>query len=152
MWDSYQLPANRDNTTVPIDEHFEYGIWVSFAEIYTEKIYDLLVQPDRHSKRKALSLKYEYSSGHKYIYGLKEVRVKTIQEAYAILFEGQKNRAEYSTITNHTSSRSHSIFTIRIVRVPIDEDNYIIEVGRRMTFISSYGYVLDSLTLQMHIN
>ncbi|CAO3631310.1 unnamed protein product [Mucor hiemalis] len=127
LWDSYQIPSNRDDTTVPIDEHFEYGIWVSFAEIYTEKIYDLLVKPDRHSKRKALSLKYEYSSGHKYIYGLKEVKVKSIQEAYAILFEGQKNRAEYSTITNHTSSRSHSIFTIRIVRVPIDEDNYIIE-------------------------
>jgi hypothetical protein len=100
---------------------------VSFAEIYTEKIYDLLVKPDRHSKRNSLALKYEYSSGHKYISGLKEVKVKSIQEAYAILFEGQKNRAEYSTITNRTSSRSHSIFTIRIVRVPIDEYDYIIE-------------------------
>ncbi|KAI9263541.1 kinesin motor domain-containing protein [Helicostylum pulchrum] len=127
LWDSFQLPTNRDTTAIGIDENFEYGIWVSFAEIYTEKIYDLLVKPDRFSKRKALSLKYEYSSGHKYISGLTEVRVKTIQEAYAILFEGQKNRAEYSTITNHTSSRSHSIFTIKIVRIPIDENNYIIE-------------------------
>ncbi|KAI8087301.1 kinesin motor domain-containing protein [Thamnidium elegans] len=127
LWDSFQLPTNRDTTAIGIDENFEYGIWVSFAEIYTEKIYDLLVKPDRFSKRKALSLKYEYSSGHKYISGLTEVRVKTIQEAYAILFEGQKNRAEYSTITNHTSSRSHSIFTIKIVRIPIDENNYVIE-------------------------
>lgn len=79
LWDSFQLPVNRDTTTIGIDEHFEYGIWVSFAEIYTEKIYDLLVKPDRFSKRKALSLKYEYSSGHKYISGLTEVRVKTIQ-------------------------------------------------------------------------
>lgn len=126
VWES-GLPVNRDNTTIAIDQHYEYGIWVSFAEIYTEKIYDLLLPPDHLKKRKALSLKYEYSSGHKYISGLKEVKVKTIQEAYAILFEGQRNRAEYSTITNHTSSRSHSIFTIRIVRVPIIENDYVIE-------------------------
>ncbi|KAL9556417.1 hypothetical protein PS6_002337 [Mucor atramentarius] len=126
VWES-GLPVNRDKTTIAIDQHYEYGIWVSFAEIYTEKIYDLLIPPDRHKKRKALSLKYEYSSGHKYIAGLKEVKVKSIQEAYEILFEGQRNRAEYSTITNHTSSRSHSIFTIRIVRVPIIENEYILE-------------------------
>lgn len=126
VWDS-AMPINRDKTAIAIDQHYEYGIWVSFAEIYTEKIYDLLIPPDRLRKRKALSLKYEYNSGHKYIAGLKEVKVKTIQEAYAILFEGQRNRAEYSTITNHTSSRSHSIFTIRIVRVPIIENDYVID-------------------------
>lgn len=114
---------------IPIEENFEYGIWLSFAEIYTEKIYDLLVPPDELSKRRQpLALKYEYSSGHKYISGLKEVRVNSIEEACTIMLEGQRNRAEYSTITNHTSSRSHSIFTIRIVRVPIDENDYVIEV------------------------
>ncbi|KAG1056620.1 hypothetical protein G6F43_001499 [Rhizopus delemar] len=121
VWD------HRDKTAIPIEENFEYGIWLSFAEIYTERIYDLLIRPDQFSKRQALPLKYEYSSGHKYIAGLKEVRVKSIEEAYTILLEGQRNRAEYSTITNHTSSRSHSIFTIRIVRVPIDENDYVIE-------------------------
>lgn len=50
------------------------------------------------------------------------------QEAYALLYEGQRNRAVYSTLMNHTSSRSHSIFTIRIVRVPIDDEDYVIEV------------------------
>lgn len=120
---------HHDTTTLAIDQGYEYGIWVSFAEIYTEKIYDLLVRPSltMTQKRKALALKYEYSSGHKYISGLKEVKVKTIEEAHAILFEGQRNRAEYSTITNHVSSRSHSIFTIRIVRAPIDEHDYVIE-------------------------
>ncbi|ORE19140.1 kinesin-domain-containing protein [Rhizopus microsporus] len=122
-----EIWENRDTTAIPIEQNFEYGIWLSFAEIYTEKIYDLLVRPDHLSKRQALPLKYEYSSGHKYIAGLKEVRVQSIDEAYAILLEGQRNRAEYSTMTNPTSSRSHSIFTIRIVRVPIDENDYIIE-------------------------
>jgi hypothetical protein len=78
--------------------------------------------------RTPLLLKYEYSSGNKFIAGLKEIKVKSLDEAYGILFEGQKNRAMYSTISNHKSSRSHSIFTIRIVRTPIDENNYVIEV------------------------
>ncbi|KAI8361766.1 kinesin motor domain-containing protein [Blakeslea trispora] len=118
--------AQQDKTCLAVDRQFEYGIWVSFAEIYTEKIYDLLVSPHL-TKRKPLVLKYEYSSGHKYIAGLKEVKVKTIDEAYAVLLEGQRNRAQYSTLTNYRSSRSHSIFTIRIVRVPVDDHNYVIE-------------------------
>lgn len=85
LWESFQMPTNRDNTAIAIDENYEYGIWVSFAEIYTEKIYYLLIKPDRLSKRKALSLKYEYSSGHKYISGLKEVRVKTIQVSHILI-------------------------------------------------------------------
>jgi kinesin family protein 20 len=64
---------------IPIDGKYEYGIWVSFAEIYTERIYDLLVAPDKQHKRKSLALKYEFRSGHKYIAGLTEVKVKTIE-------------------------------------------------------------------------
>ncbi|KAI7870223.1 kinesin motor domain-containing protein [Spinellus fusiger] len=127
QWEGSLLSENKDLTVVSLQDKYEYGIWVSFAEIYTEKIYDLLVPPDRHLKRKALSLKYEFRSGHKYISGLKEVRVSSIQEAYTVLREGQRNRAVFSTLVNQTSSRSHSVFTIRIVRLPIDEEDYVIE-------------------------
>ncbi|KAG2171804.1 hypothetical protein INT43_008184 [Umbelopsis isabellina] len=118
---------SRDRTVVPIDTKFEYGIWVSYSEIYTEKIYDLLVSPTQEHKRKSLPLKYEFRGEHKYISGLTEVRVHNLQEAYAILHEGQRNRAIYSTLLNNTSSRSHSIFTIKIVRVMIEDKEYIIE-------------------------
>ncbi|KAG2176697.1 hypothetical protein INT44_007361 [Umbelopsis vinacea] len=117
----------RDRTVVPIDTKFEYGIWVSYSEIYTEKIYDLLVSPSQDSKRNSLPLKYEFRGEHKYISGLTEVRVHNLQEAYAILHEGQRNRAIYSTLLNNTSSRSHSIFTIKVVRVMIEDKDYIIE-------------------------
>ncbi|KAI8144057.1 kinesin motor domain-containing protein [Fennellomyces sp. T-0311] len=127
LWEGFQIPTERDPTVLDVSEKFEYGIWVSFAEIYTEKIYDLLVPPNKELKRQSLSLKYEFRSGHKYIAGLTEVKVQTIEEAYALLHESQRNRAVYSTLMNHTSSRSHSIFTIKIVRTPIDDENYVIE-------------------------
>ncbi|ORX52039.1 kinesin-domain-containing protein [Hesseltinella vesiculosa] len=126
-WQSAHIPIDRDTTAVQIDQGFEYNIWVSYAEIYTERIYDLLVPPDRHQKRKPLSLKYEFRSGHKYISGLKEVKVQSIEEAYTLLLQGQRHRAVYSTLMNHASSRSHSIFTIRIVRLPIVENDYVID-------------------------
>ena len=69
-----------------IGQKFEYGIWVSFAEIYTEKIYDLLVPPTKDLKRQSLSLKYEFKSGHKYIAGLTEVKVQTIEVMYYLRF------------------------------------------------------------------
>jgi hypothetical protein len=70
---------SRDRTVVPIDTKFEYGIWVSYSEIYTEKIYDLLVSPTQEHKRKSLPLKYEFRGEHKYISGLTEVRVHNLQ-------------------------------------------------------------------------
>ncbi|KAI8070830.1 P-loop containing nucleoside triphosphate hydrolase protein [Gongronella butleri] len=126
-WQMNDVPIARDETVVPIDERFEYSVWVSYAEIYTERIYDLLMPPDRHHKRKALALKYEFRSGNKYIAGLQEVRVHSVEEAYTILLQGQRHRAVYSTLMNHASSRSHSIFTIRVVRVPIIDNDYVIE-------------------------
>lgn len=68
-----------DSVVIDINQKYEYGIWLSFAEIYTEKIYDLLVPPDRHLKRRQLPLKYEFRSGHKYIAGLKQVKVQSIE-------------------------------------------------------------------------
>ncbi|KAJ8661752.1 hypothetical protein O0I10_002559 [Lichtheimia ornata] len=126
LWNGSQ-PTMHDQTVIDINQKYEYGIWLSFAEIYTEKIYDLLVPPDRHLKRRQLPLKYEFRSGHKYIAGLKQVKVQSIEEAYALMEQSQKNRAVYSTLLNHTSSRSHSIFTINIVRAPIDDEDYVIE-------------------------
>jgi kinesin family protein 20 len=38
------------------------------------------------------------------------------QEAHRVLHQGQSNRRVFSTLANRASSRSHSIFSIKIVR------------------------------------
>lgn len=134
VWESFQMPTNRDNTAIAIDENYEYGVWVSFAEIYTEKIYDLLIKPDRLSKRKALALKYEYSSGHKYISGLNEVRVKTIQVECKFLFGKH--------CINLNDNRKRMRFFLRVKRI---ERNIlplpIIPVVEVIVFLPSKLYV-----------
>lgn len=77
---------------IDINQKYEYGIWLSFAEIYTEKIYDLLVPPDRHLKRRQLPLKYEFRSGHKYIAGLKQVKVQSIEVWWWIIWMSHYDR------------------------------------------------------------
>ncbi|BGP33502.1 hypothetical protein JCM10296v2_005306 [Rhodotorula toruloides] len=37
--------ASEDPDFVPVDQNYEYAVWVSYSEIYNEKIYDLLESP-----------------------------------------------------------------------------------------------------------
>lgn len=79
-------------------------------------------------KRTQLHLKYEQKSGNKYVADMNMIKVNSIEEANGIMAFGQQNRQVFSTLMNQTSSRSHSIFTIHLVRCPIDENNFVIEV------------------------
>lgn len=79
-------------------------------------------------RRAQLPLKYEQRSGNKYVADMNLVRVNSIEEANAIMALGQRNRQVFSTLMNQTSSRSHSIFTIHLVKCPIDDNNFVIEV------------------------
>lgn len=67
-------------------------------------------------KRQALALKNDLDGG-KYVAGLKEIRVKTREEAHAIFKLGQIDRQVFGTGQNQQSSRSHGIFTIKIVKI-----------------------------------
>ncbi|KAG1082262.1 hypothetical protein G6F42_022641 [Rhizopus arrhizus] len=55
------------------------------------------------------------------------VKVKSIAEADAVMRLGLQNRQVFSTLMNQASSRSHSIFTVYIVRCPVDKNNFVIE-------------------------
>ncbi|CAO3648624.1 unnamed protein product [Mucor hiemalis] len=124
-----QQPIIIDSNSIDIDPKFEYGIWVSFVEVYNEQIFDLLdtstIKPGK--RRAQLPLKYEQRSGNKYVADMNLVRVNSIEEANAIMALGQRNRQVFSTLMNQTSSRSHSIFTIHLVKCPIDDNNFVIE-------------------------
>ena len=68
-------------------------------------------------KRKALTLKNDSDASGKYVAGLKEIRVWSREEAQAVVAMGQINRQVFGTLANSVSSRSHGVFTIKIVRV-----------------------------------
>lgn len=176
-----------------MDGEYEYAVWVSYAEIYNEKAFDLLEtseQPDAHENnapapaptnerpaspmkrsntftrlpvagpstiprsntfasllpnrgsvrfsastnlatiarlssipqpttlsRKALALRTDPVAGAKYIHGLREVRVRSSAEARKVVRLGQINRRVFGTLMNKESSRSHAVFTVKVVKV-----------------------------------
>ncbi|XP_076317117.1 uncharacterized protein LOC143229132 isoform X2 [Tachypleus tridentatus] len=93
-----------------------FSVWISFAEIYNECIFDLLEPLTQGRKRNTLRLA-EDRNGNVYIKGLQEICVSSAEEACRLLNIGQKNLRIAATKLNQHSSRSHCIFSIRLVRV-----------------------------------
>lgn len=100
------------------EAHCLYSVWVAFYEIYNEHVYDLL-QPAQSSKtkRRAALRVCEDSTGSSYIRDLRWINVQNTEEASKVLRVGNKNRSAAATKMNQSSSRSHSIFTIKLIRI-----------------------------------
>jgi kinesin family protein 20 len=97
--------------------NISYSVWISFAEIYNENIHDLF-QKVPASKKKRPSMKLcDDRLGNTYVKGLREVRVNSADEAYQALMIGRENLHFAATKLNQQSSRSHCIFTIKLVKV-----------------------------------
>jgi len=101
----------------------EYSVWISFAEVYNENIYDMLEKiPEikrKGDKPRRIPLKLaEDKDGAVYVKGLKEIQVNSSDEAYQLLMIGRENLHFAATRLNHQSSRSHCIFNIKVVKIP----------------------------------
>jgi len=118
--------SNRvvDTQKVPVDEDMQYTVFVSYVEIYNNYTYDLLDTPklDIVTGRQKLASKIlrEDSYRNMYVHGVTEVEVKSPEEALEAFYRGQKQRSVSATLLNMQSSRSHSIFNMRVVSVPLD--------------------------------
>ncbi|KAG0097014.1 hypothetical protein BGZ93_003554 [Podila epicladia] len=117
--------AEDETQVIELPAGMDYTVWLSCSEIYADKIYDLLAPVETGDtrngmapKRPALFLKNDLSTGCKYVHGLKEIKVKTLHEALLVLRAGLKQRQVFSTLQNKTSSRSHCVFTIKVLKTP----------------------------------
>ena len=95
----------------------EFTIRVSFLELYNEELQDLLVPPSSSSSsapEKKLKLCEDVKKGV-VCQNLEEVTVMGKDDIFEILQRGIKQRATAATLCNKNSSRSHSIFTMKIM-------------------------------------
>ncbi|XP_060078395.1 kinesin-like protein KIF20B [Ylistrum balloti] len=122
----------REETAVSVEDQgsIRFSIWVSFAEIYNEQIFDLLVSiPKKKNVRRPVLRLSDDKKGSPYIKGLKEIHVTSADEAYKLLTIGKQNLRTACTKLNHQSSRSHCIFNIKIVRVMDVDDPHVARVS-----------------------
>ncbi|XP_075015790.1 kinesin-like protein KIF23 isoform X4 [Calonectris borealis] len=108
-----------------VDEDNVYGVFVSYIEIYNNYIYDLLEEaPFDPIKPKPPQSKIlrEDQNHNMYVTGCTEVEVKSTEEAFEVFWRGQKKRRIANTQLNRESSRSHSVFIIKLAQAPLDAD------------------------------
>ncbi|NXP07312.1 KIF23 protein, partial [Thinocorus orbignyianus] len=122
-----------------VDEDNVYSVFVSYIEIYNNYIYDLLEEaPFEPIKSKWNSCNTPLRNGdfippqskilredqnrNMYVTGCTEVEVKSTEEAFEVFWRGQKKRRIANTQLNRESSRSHSVFTIKLAQAPLDAD------------------------------
>ncbi|NWY00347.1 KI20B protein, partial [Nothoprocta ornata] len=102
------------------ENYMKFSVWVSFFEIYNESFYDLLIPISNDKKRKTLRLAQDVK-GCSYVKDLQWVQISDSKEAFRLLKLGLKHQSIASTKLNTTSSRSHSIFTIKVLKIEVSE-------------------------------
>lgn len=90
-------------------------VWVSFAEIYNEKMIDLFKTTKVTASVRPNSLKIISNNGNPYVLGLTWIHVSNIETALELLQHGLRRVNYAPTGLNAHSSRSHTIFTINLI-------------------------------------
>ncbi|XP_029978869.1 kinesin-like protein KIF20A [Sphaeramia orbicularis] len=99
----------------------QFALWVAFFEIYNECVYDLLqLSLCSKSKKRAALRVCDDGAGNAYVKDLRWINVHNLSEACKILQYGNKNRSAAATKMNQSSSRSHSIFTMKLLKTDGD--------------------------------
>ncbi|NXV82419.1 KI20A protein, partial [Atlantisia rogersi] len=126
-----------ENNFVPLDvprtnnhQRTQASVWISFCEIYNEYVYDLLnvFSTSKAQKRRVLRI-CEDQGGNSYIKDLKWISIRSTEEACKILKIGNKNRSFACTRMNEQSSRSHSVFSIRLLRLTDEHQPCVLGVS-----------------------
>ncbi|XP_017193784.1 kinesin-like protein KIF23 isoform X3 [Oryctolagus cuniculus] len=141
-----------------VDEDSVYGVFVSYIEIYNNYIYDLLEEvPFDPTKPKwntfgtplrnpdivlpQSKMLREDKNHNMYVAGCTEVEVKSTEEAFEVFWRGQKKRRIANTHLNRESSRSHSVFNIKLVQAPLDADGDNVLQEKEQIIISQLSLV-----------
>ncbi|KAF9134585.1 hypothetical protein BGW39_006525 [Mortierella sp. 14UC] len=140
----------KNDQVVSLPEGMSYSIWMSCAEIYSEKIYDLLATPSRppvrstsstDPKRPQLFLTTDNATHQKYVQELQQVKVTTLEEAMIVLRAGYRQRQLYSALTNKPSPKSHCIVTIKVLKTPQFGESALKDAAKGKTSISQISMV-----------
>ncbi|XP_065111308.1 kinesin-like protein KIF20B isoform X2 [Paramisgurnus dabryanus] len=109
--------SNEKSLALDMDIHTKFSVWVSFYEIYNENIHDLLEHQANNASRRINLRLCQDVKGNSFIKDLKWVQVSSADEAFKVMKLGKRNQSISSTKLNLLSSRSHSIFSVRILKV-----------------------------------
>uniref|UniRef100_A0A0K0E7M4 Kinesin-like protein n=1 Tax=Strongyloides stercoralis TaxID=6248 RepID=A0A0K0E7M4_STRER len=119
MFKDSEVCSNRiiDITKLNVFENDKIAtVFVSYVEIYNQYVYDLLDNDSTIKKEIKLGI-----NGNTYINNVVEVEVSNSNELMSIFKKAEIKRKTAETAMNFNSSRSHSLFMIRLITSDVDE-------------------------------
>jgi kinesin family protein 23 len=115
--------------------HLKFSVFVSYVEVYNNYIYDLLddsmIESLEKKQQAAPKMIREDARKRVFVQGCQEEEISCASEGIEVLLKGILRRKIAQTALNAESSRSHSVFNIRVVAV--DQPN--------ITFVSQLSLV-----------
>ncbi|CAH0404452.1 unnamed protein product [Chilo suppressalis] len=150
----HKFKSNRKNNSNPdlamsstditkvegINEDNQYAVFVTYVEIYNNSVFDLL-EDGPISKNLPVKLIREDGAHNMYVHGVTEIEIKSAEEAFEAFYLGLKRKRMAHTTLNAESSRSHSVFTIRLVQAPVDEMGEAVIQNKKFLSISQLSLV-----------
>ncbi|XP_026849807.1 kinesin-like protein KIF23 [Drosophila persimilis] len=123
-----------------LDEDNMYSVFVTYVEIYNNSVYDLL---EDSGIQKTLQSKIIREDAHHHMFVMMGIleEVKTVEDALEVFQMGQKKKRMGHTVLNAESSRSHSVFNIRLVQAPTDNQGENVVQDRQKITVSQLSLV-----------
>ncbi|KAF1742788.1 hypothetical protein MXB_573, partial [Myxobolus squamalis] len=147
---SDQVNLGIDVMDVPDSINTVHYIYMSIAEIYKEQIFDLLDSPSLERgiefQRQALKIQGDPKKGF-FVKNLRTVLICDPSEALKLLEIGLSNRRMAATRMNVNSSRSHVIYTIRIVKTTELPNTMVATKSSEICFVDLAGAERQSTTM-----
>ncbi|RFU81824.1 kinesin family member c1 [Trichoderma arundinaceum] len=107
-----------DTVTKLKEKSWSYTMEGSFVEVYNEELNDLLTPNDRTIEgrfAKKLEIRHDEVRKQTSILNCKSVELNSADTVEMMLEEAQKNRSVAATKANERSSRSHSVFILKLI-------------------------------------
>ncbi|XP_034950215.1 kinesin-like protein KIF23 [Chelonus insularis] len=124
-----------------VDPDNAYAVFITYVEIYNNSVYDLLDDEDPRTKTLQSKIVREDGNKNMYVHAVTEIEVKSADEAFEVFQRGQRKRRVAHTALNAESSRSHSVFTIRLVQSPLNSEGENVISEKRLMCISQLSLV-----------
>ena len=122
-------------------DDYDFAVRVAFVELYKEKLYDLLSTKSKIKEDCIVDLREDPVKGV-VINNLTEVFVDNLRATMEQLEKGSEKRVTAATAMNHTSSRSHAIFTLIIEgtrKSDASEDNHLENIVAKFHLVDLAG-------------
>lgn len=97
------------------EKSWTYTMEGNFIEVYNEELHDLLTPAKEQDGKKKLEIRHDEARKTTTVLNCKSVTLDSENTVEIMLNQAQKNRSVAATKSNERSSRSHSVFTLKLI-------------------------------------